>query len=313
MRFSKKIFLYMYKYLSDYRFRFEINQGLHINNHLDDKTFLKKCFRAYMGSAPDIDNPQTFNEKLQWLKLYNRQPEYSIMVDKYRVREYIAQMLGEEYLIPLLGVWNNPNEVDFNTLPNKFVLKCNHNSGRGMCICKDKSALDIEFVKRQLQEGLDEDYYALYREWPYKNVPRRIIAEKFMQNADGSDLQDYKIHCFNGTPRFILVCKDRFSDSGLTEDFFDVQWKHMFVARPNHPNSSTSIPAPQNLGVMLDFARKLACDIPFIRVDFYEISGKVYFGELTFFPASGLEKFEPDSWDKRFGDWLDLSAVEKTQ
>ena len=404
-----------------------------------------------MHQKLDLSNPVTFNEKLQWLKLYDRRPEYTMMVDKYLVRDYIANKLGEEYLIPLLGVWDDPDDIDFDSLPGRFVLKCNHNSGLGMCICKNKSMLNIKKVKADLRKGLKQDYYLTGREWPYKDVPRKIIAEQYMEDGtlhelrdykffcfggqvkcfkvdfdrfidhhanyfdrDGnllefgevvcppiydrkidlpktlprmiefaeqlsneipflradfydvngkiyfgeltffpasgmgefvpkewdlklgewihipqkngggcylllafnyiallhcnpeSGLKDYKFFCFNGEPRFTLVCSDRFSESGLKEDFYDLEWQHMPMKRPEHGNSRKEISRPKNYDLMLRFARLLSRNIPFVRCDFYEIKGKLYFGELTFFPASGLEGFVPDSWDKILGDWITL-------
>ena len=274
-------------------------------DQFSDASHIKNLFWLHFGRKLDLDDPQTFNEKLQWLKLYDRRPEYTMMVDKYQVREYIAEKLGEEYLIPLLGVWDDPDEIDFDALPNQFVLKCNHNSGLGMCICKDKSKLDIEKVKKDLRRGLKQDYYLTGREWPYKDVPRKIICEKFMTNG-GRELDDYKIHNFNGIPKVILVCRDRFQRSGLTEDFFDENWRHLNISRPNHPNAVQTPKKPPELTRMLAFAQLLSERIPFIRTDFYIIDGKVYFGELTFFPATGMEKFCPEEWDYTLGSWIEL-------
>lgn len=274
---------------------------------LSDKDYLKKIFPLYTGSILDLENPKTFNEKLQWLKLYDRKPEYTIMVDKYKVREYIAEQIGEEYLLPMLGVWEKPTEIRFDSLPTQFVLKCNHNSGLGMCICREKSKLDEKEVKRRLYKGIQENYYLKGREWPYKNVPRKIIAEKYMSDESG-ELIDYKVHNFNGKPKFILVCKDRFKDSGLTEDFYTVDWERMPVKRPGTPNSTIPMEKPKQLEEILELSRKLSKDIPFVRTDFYIINGKVFFSELTFYPASGFVKFEPEKWDTIFGEWLKLPS-----
>lgn len=272
---------------------------------LPDAWYLKRKYQAVMKSPLQLKKPRTFNEKLQWLKLYDRNPAYTMMADKYAVRAYIAEKLGEDYLIPLLGVWDDPENIDFDTLPDQFVLKCNHNSGLGMCICKDKSKLDIKKVKKELKKGLRQDYYLTGREWPYKNIKRCIIAEQYMQCESG-DLPDYKIHCFNGKPEFILICRDRFAESGLTEDFYTTQWERMPIKRPTIPNAKAPIPKPACLEQMLEMAKVLAKDIPFARIDFYEIKGKLYFGEITFFPASGMSRFEPEQWDETFGSWLKL-------
>lgn len=294
------------KYVTDCDYRFLVNAGLGKYHKMSDEEYLKKKYKAIVGKELNLKVPQTFNEKLQWLKLYDRNPEYTVMVDKYKVRAYIAEKLGGEYLIPLLGIWDSPDDIDFESLPEQFVLKCNHNSGLGMCICRDKSKLDIKKVKNGLKKGLEQDYYILHREWPYRNVARKIIAEQYMIDESGTELKDYKIHCFNGVPRFILVCSERFSEKGLHEDFYDLSWNIMNIHRPKHPNSSTGIQKPKQLKDMLDLAEHLAKDIPFVRIDFYVINDKIYFGEITFFPASGFESFEPEYIDRKLGDMIVL-------
>lgn len=309
MQFGKYIkAIKKYTFSKDYRFL--INSGYGKYDDMPDAEYLSRKFMAVFNQHLRIDSPQTFNEKLQWLKLYDRKPEYTVMVDKYKARDYIAEKIGERYLIPLIGVWDDPDEIDFDALPNRFVLKCNHNSGLGMCICKDKSVLNIKNVKKGLKRGLKQDYYLTGREWPYKNVPRKIIAEQFMK-SDESGLTDYKVHCFNGEPKLILVCKDRFSKTGLTEDFFSERWEHLDIRRPTHPNASNKTAEPEELSEMLTLARKLSENIPFLRVDFYIIEHKVYFSELTFYPASGFEKFVPEEWDAVLGSWLTLPAISK--
>lgn len=304
MRFGKAVHI-IKKYVSDIDYRFLIRAGYGKYNNMPDEEYISRKFLATMKSTLRLDAPQTFNEKLQWLKLYDRKPEYTIMVDKYKARDYIAEKIGAQYLIPMLGVWDDPDEIDFDALPERFVLKCNHNSGLGMCICKDRSRLDIPKVKKALRRGLEQDYYLTGREWPYKNVPRKIIAEQFMK-SDAGGLTDYKVHCFNGEPKVILVCKDRFTKTGLTEDFFTPDWEHLDLHRPTHPNASNKVPKPEELSEILYLAKKLSENIPFLRVDFYIIEHKVYFSELTFFPASGFERFIPEEWDDTFGEWIEL-------
>ncbi len=293
------------KYVTSSDYRFLLNASMGLTKDMPDEAFLIRKYKAAMGRDLSLSKPVTFNEKLQWLKLYDRRPEYTVMADKLAVRQYITEKLGEEHLIPLLGVWDDPDDIDFDLLPNQFVLKCNHNSGLGMCICKDKSTLDIEKVRSELRKGLREDYYQKTREWVYKDIPRKIICEKFMTNG-GQELEDYKIHNFNGEAKFVLVCRDRFSDTGLTEDFFTPQWEHLPVKRPKLANASVPIPRPEHLEQMLEFSKILSKDIPFVRTDFYVIEGKVYFGEITFFPASGMAAFHPARWDATFGSWLKL-------
>jgi hypothetical protein len=301
----KKLLKAAGKYISDSGYRFLIHEWIGCYDHLSDESYLKRKYRAFFRKELNLENPQTFNEKIQWLKLYDRKPEYTVMVDKYRVREYIAQKIGEEYLIPLLGVWEDPEDIDFDALPDQFVLKCNHNSGIGMWICKDKEQLDEELVRKELKIGLQENYYFRGREWSYKDIPRRILAEAFLSVKEG-DLADYKIHVFNGEPRFVLVCADRFAESGLTEDFYTPQWEHLDLRRPGIPNAKVPQEKPQLLEQMLLCAKKLSEDFPFVRADFYECNGKIYFGEMTFYPACGMGAFDPPEWDETFGSWLKL-------
>lgn len=295
----------LFKYITKSDYRFCINSGLGKYNDIFDEEYIKKKYIACFGKTISLENPQTFNEKLQYLKLYDRRPEYTVMVDKYLAREYISEKIGAEYLVPLIGVWDNPEKIDFDALPERFVLKCNHNSGLGMCICKDKKQLNIPKVKKELRKGLKQDYYFTGREWPYKDVPRKIIAEQFLQNDEGG-LTDYKVHCFNGEAKLILVCRDRFTDTGLTEDFFSEKWEHLNIRRPDHPNSKHQIPEPEELSQMIHLSEILSKEIPFLRVDFYIIDHKIYFSELTFFPSSGFAKFEPEEWDSTLGLWLTL-------
>ena len=294
------------RYCSDKSYRVIINTAFGLYNNLPDEEFLKKYYRAVFHRELNLNDPKTFNEKLQWLKLYNRKPEYTVMVDKYNVRKYVADTIGEQYLIPLLGVWDDPEDIDFDALPEQFVLKCNHNSGLGMCICKDKSKLDIPKVKRDLKKGLEQDYFLTRREWPYKDVPRRIIAEKYMSDGFTEELNDYKLMCFNSKVKSTFVCSNRFSKDGLNVTFYDTDWNRMPFERFTHPAIKTEIAKPKSYDEMVALAERLAQDIPFVHVDFYEINGRLYFGELTFFQASGFEKFNPESWDKTLGDLIKL-------
>lgn len=276
-------------------------------NWMSDEKYLKLIYWSRLGKKLDLKNPNTYNEKLQWLKLYDRKSEYTDMVDKYEVKEYVAEKIGGKYIIPTLGIWNNFDEINFDKLPDRFVLKCTHDSG-GLVICKDKKTFDMEGARKKINKSLKRNYYQSGREWPYKNVKPRIIAEKYMEPKDGSDIKDYKYFCFEGVPRMILVCDNRFSETGLTEDFYDVDWNHLPVERVHHKNSKNNIPKPQNNDLMLSLAAKLSKGMHFMRVDFYEIDGEVYFGEITFFPASGCEGFVPDEWDLKLGEWLSLNG-----
>ena len=286
----------------DYRFRFNFSKGMY--RSMPDDVFLRKYFRAIHGYDLNLENPKSFSEKLQWLKLYDRRPEYTDMVDKYTAKEYVAQKVGKQYIIPTLGVWSNPKQVDYDSLPNQFVLKCTHDS-HGIIICQDKTKLDIPKTEMILSKGLKTNYYRHFREWPYRDVKPRIIAEKYLSN-DGKGLTDYKIHCFSGEPKVILVCKDRFTPTGMTEDFFDCHWNHLDVSRPGKNNSNSIIEKPEQLDEMMHIARELSKGIPFIRVDLYIVGGNVFFGELTFYPASGFVQFEPTSFDYELGSYLIL-------
>lgn len=274
---------------------------------LSDKKFLELRFLSEMGSKLNLDNPQTFNEKLQWLKLYDRNPKYTQMVDKYEVREYIKDKIGEEYLIPLLGVYDKFEDIDFDKLPKQFVIKCNHDSG-GLIICKDKSKLNIEEARKKINKSLKRNYYYSGREWPYKNVKPKIIIEKYMEDKEAKELIDYKFMCFNGEPKFVFTCTERYN-SGLKVTFFDMKWKKMPFIR-HYPSSNKNIKKPVNYDRMFNFSKTLSKSIPFVRVDWYEINGKLYFGELTFYPGSGFEEFEPNEWDKKIGDTLILPKKE---
>ncbi len=270
---------------------------------LPDKLYIELMYYYHFHKFPDLKNPKTQNEKLPWLKLYNRKPEYSTMVDKVLVKDYIAEKIGEEYVIPTLGVWERAEDINFGSLPEQFVIKCNHDS-HGVIVCKDKSKLDVEDTRRRLGKRLANNGYSYGREWPYKNVERRILAEQFIKD-DSGELIDYKIHCFNGEPKFVLVCQDRFGKTGLKEDFYDLSWNVMDVKRPNVEHG-TPILKPMAFDKMLELSRTLSKDVPFLRVDYYYTQGKILFGELTLFPASGFQRFIPESYDKIFGDWIQL-------
>ena len=275
----------------------------------DDAQFIKMKWKLLMDYPLNLDNPQTFNEKLQWLKLHDRKPIYTTMVDKYEAKKYVADIIGEEYIIPTLAVYDRVEDIDFDALPNQFVLKCTHDSG-GLVICRDKSKIDKKSAIKKLRKHLGRTYFWQNREWPYKNVKPRIIAEQYMSNVGENSLTDFKIHNFNGTPEVILVCKDRFGGKGMTEDFYNSQWEHLDISRIAHPNASTAPKKPVELDEMLHLSKELSKDIPFVRTDFYTVGHKVYFGELTFYPASGTKPFSPEQWDKILGEWLVIDTLD---
>ena len=269
-----------------------------------DRLFIKCAYRIHFGKPLNLNNPITYNEKLQWLKLYDRQKRYTTLVDKYAVRNYIENKLGKDYLVPLYGVWDSFDEIDFSELPNQFVLKCTHDSG-GLVIVRDKALLNINSVREKLNHSLHTNYYLKGREWPYKNVKPRIICEQLLAN-DYESIKDYKVFCFNGTARFTLVCSNRFSDIGLCEDFYDNNWSHLDMKRPGVPNSYEDQRKPINFLKMIEIAELLSKGIPFLRVDFYEINDQLFIGELTLYPASGFEGFEPQELDTYYGSLLKI-------
>lgn len=267
---------------------------------IKDKNYLQVIFKRNMGYSLDLNNPRTFNEKLQWLKLYDRKKVYTTMVDKYDVKKYVSNIISSKYIIPTLGIYNKFSEIDFKKLPVRFVIKCTHDSGT-IIICKDKQNLNKTIAKIKFSLLLNRNFYYRFREWPYKNVKPKIIVEKYM----GDNLNDYKIFCFNGVPKYILVCSNR-NGGFKNTDFYDVNWNLMPFTREKHKNNPNGIPKPKNLKEMLDIAQKLAKDIPFVRVDLYDIKNKIYFGEMTFYPSAGFEGFSPKEWDKKLGDMIKL-------
>lgn len=276
---------------------------------IPDKLYLKWLFRFKMGKELNLDNPQTFSEKLQWLKLYNRKPEYTQMVDKYEAKKYVANIIGEEYIIPTLGVWDRFDDIDFDTLPNQFVLKTTHGGGNtGVVICKDKSTFDIASAEKKLNKSLRNSIYLKYREWPYKDVKKRIIAEEYIKVIENDDLPDYKFFCFNGKPEYCQLIAGR--DTGTTTiDWYDKEWNHQPFHEPkDYPFSNKVQNKPHCLNEMWNLAAKLSQSQPFLRVDFYEINNTIKFGELTFFPTSGIGGFSPEEWDYKLGELIQLST-----
>lgn len=272
-------------------------------NWMPDKPYLQIFYYAEFGKFIDFKNPKTFNEKLNWLKLYYRRPDLITLVDKYEVKKYIADKIGEQYVIPTLGVWDKFEDINFNELPNQFVLKCTHDSG-GLVVCKDKSKLNLKEVKAKIEKSLTNNYYLWTREWPYKGVKPRIIAEKYMEDQETGELRDYKFFCFNGEPKLMFVASER----GLKNtkfDFYDMQFHHMNIVQ-HYPNSEYSIEKPEHFEKMVMLAEKLSAGFPHVRVDFYEANGQVYFGEMTFYHFGAIVPFETEEWDKKIGDWLVL-------
>lgn len=269
---------------------------------MNDEAFLKLRYWCKLSKKLDLTNPRAYTEKLQWLKLHDQNPEYIKMVDKYEAKKYVAERIGEEHIIKTIGVWNCVEDINYDILPRQFVLKCTHDSG-GIVICKDKRTFDIAAANQKLKKGLETDYYSQNREWPYKGVPRRIIAEEYMVDESGTQLKDYKFFCFDGEPKAMFIGSDRGIDTRF--DFFDMEFNHLPIIN-GHPMADITPKKPAGFEEMKQFARVLSKGIPHVRVDFYDVNGKVYFGELTFFHWSGFTPFEPEEWDYKFGEWLTL-------
>jgi hypothetical protein len=286
-------------------------------NHIPDDIYLKFIHWCCFGKKLNLDNPQTFNEKLQWLKLYDRNPIYTQLVDKYEVRKYIANTIGGEYLVPLLGIWDNFDQIDFEKLPNQFVLKCTHDSG-GLVICRDKGKLDIYKARKKINKSLKRNFYLAGREWPYKDVKPRIIAEKYMEDESvailnsqseqlmPAGLTDYKFYCFDGRPEYLYVSKGLENHSTARVSFYDMNFIEGPFGRKDFASYDTKPPKPLNFEKMKQLAVKLSKGYTFLRVDLYEINGKIYFSELTFHPCSGLMPFNPEKYDYELGKMLSL-------
>ena len=255
-----------------------------------------------MGYKLDLKHPRTFNEKLQWLKLNDRKPEYTLMVDKYRVKEWVAKKIGEEYVIPTLAVWESVDDIDISELPSRFVLKCNHDSG-SVIVCHDKASFDLETAKKKLGAAMEQNFYWLFREWPYKNVKKCIFAEEYLEDKEDDALLDYKWFIFNGEPKVMYISRDR----GKTPrtNFYDMDFR-LLPIRMVDPNMEEDLSKPSCFDEMKDLSVKLSVNSPFVRTDFYVVNNHVYFGEFTFFHNGGFVSIDPSEWNKKMGDWLDL-------
>lgn len=272
---------------------------------IPDKWYINIKYFKFFNKFVDFQNPQTYSEKLQWLKLYNRDPFYNILVDKYRVKEYVSNKIGGQYVIPLLGHWEHFDEIDFDKLPEQFVLKTNHDCG-GVVVCKDKKHFNEDAAKKLLESHLKTNYFWKHREWPYKDVKPCIFAEKYMVDESGYELKDYKWFCFDGEPKALFIAQDRDNPNEDTKfDFYDMDFKHLPFTN-GHPSANIDRKRPAGFEEMKMLASNLSEGFPHVRVDFYNINGKIYFGEMTFFHWSGFVKFEPKEWDYTFGSWIHL-------
>ncbi len=292
------------RFFIDEDFRIRVKTKLGLYKRMSDQDYVRMLFKANLGYEPNLENPSSFNEKLQWLKLHDRRHEYTVMADKYLAKQYIADRIGAQYVIPLLGVWRSADEIDFDRLPKAFVLKCNHNSG-GVITCRDKSRLDLKQTRKILGKAVKEDYYVYGREWPYKDIPRRIIAEEYLEEAPGECLWDYKFFCFGGKPRVMYMCKEHDSPEARREAFFDMGGRFLELEM-DEPRPETPPELPPSFGEMERLAGILSEGVPFLRVDFFYVKGRVYVGELTFFHCGGFAPVKPREWDLRLGGWIEL-------
>lgn len=276
---------------------------------LSDRYAVEQQWKRCMDYPLDLEHPKTYNEKLQWLKLHDHNPSYTTLVDKCKVKKWVADKIGEEYVIPTLAVWQNVDDIDISSLPNRFVLKCNHDSG-SVIVCKDKATFDLNAAKEKFRKALKKNFYYHSREWPYKNVKPCVFAEAYMEDEIAHDLPDYKFFCFDGEAKFLFIASERMNKNTETRfDFFDRQFNHIDVTN-GHPNADKLPEKPVSYEQMLTHADRLSEGIPHVRVDFYEVNGKVYFGEMTFYHWGGLVPFNPRKWDYIFGDMIKLPNEE---
>lgn len=270
---------------------------------IPDRAYIQMYYFAHFKKFCNLKNPKTYNEKLNWLKLHDKNPIYTRIVDKFEAKEYVKDIIGDQYIIPTLGVWDNFDDIDFDELPQQFVLKCTHDS-EGLVIVKDKDKLDKEMAKNKIELALKQNFFYIGREWPYKNVKPRIIAEKYMEDHIDGELRDYKFFCFDGEPKAMFVASDRASDN-VKFDYFDLNFNHLDI-KQKYPHAEQPLRKPVTFEKMIELSKVLSKGFPHVRVDFYEVDGQLYFGELTFYHFSGFMPFEPNKWDKIFGDWIKL-------
>lgn len=276
---------------------------------MSDALYLKFLYWLFVGKRLNLINPQTYTEKLQWLKIYDHNPLYTTMVDKYAVKQFVAEKIGEEYVIPTFGVWDSLEEVEFDSLPNQFVLKTTFGGGGyDLVICKDKTKQEKDEIIDYMKGFMKQDQYRSWREWPYKNVPRRILAEKYLEEPGKSSLTDYKVLCFNGEAKLIELHNGRYTDNH-TQDFYDCKWNKMPITQGGEDISDDVAEKPKLLNKMIQLSNVLSKDIPHVRVDWYIINSQLYFGELTFYDASGFDPFVPDEYNYIIGDWIILPQM----
>ncbi len=286
---------------------YHLLSGTGLTNVVPDGVHLKLVYKAVIGRSLDLERPQGFNEKLQWLKLRDRNPLYTMLVDKHRVKGWVADKIGPQYVAETYAAWDRAEDIDVSGLPERFVLKTNHDCG-GVAVCRDKASFDLGAAKKKLAKHLKTNYFWGGREWPYKNVKPLVFAEQYLEPDITGDIPDYKLFRFSNGRILTLVCAERSLGAGMKKTFFDEGWSPVGVSEGGHP-TDPSTPRPEHFDEMKRLAGKIAGDFPFARVDFYESGGRLWFGEVTFYPNSGFEHFEPASFDELLGDWIDLSRA----
>lgn len=292
------------KYLKNPALVYALASSRGLTNWVPDKVHLKLLYRARIGARLDLEHPTGFNEKLQWLKLYDRNPLYTRLVDKCAVKEWVADRIGSQYVTETYACWSRVEDIDISCLPERFVLKTNHDCG-GIAICRDRASFDLDAAKKKLAKHMKRNYFWDGREWPYKNVKPCVFAEEYLEADASGDLPDYKLFHFSNGRIVTLLTTDRFTKAGLTETFFDEEWRPLELSEGGHPRRpDASIPG--RFTEMKRLSDRLADKFPFVRVDFYESEGRLLFGEMTFYPKSGFEEFNPEEWGERFGSWIEL-------
>ncbi|MBR3252635.1 glycosyl transferase [Candidatus Saccharibacteria bacterium] len=279
-----------------------------ITSMLSDKFYLSVVYYLKFKKRMNWKKPRTFNEKIQWLKLYDRRDVYTMMVDKYEAKKYVADIIGEKYIIPTIGIYNDFNEIDFDKLPKRFVIKCTHDSG-GVVICKDKTKLDKKKTREKIEGSLKRNFFYSYREWPYKNVKPRIIIEKYMEDKKNKSMRDYKFFCFGGKPEIMYLSEGLENHETAGMSFYDMDMRLIDCKRSDFRQIDYIPEKPKNFEKMKELSSVLSKGIPHLRVDWYEINGRLYFGELTFSTCSGMVPFEDEKWDKKLGDLIDLDLA----
>ena len=273
---------------------------------LSDRNYIRALYKHRFGKSINLDSPKTFNEKLNWLKLYGRNPRYTMMADKYEVKKIVADLIGEEYVVPCYGVWNTIDEIDFDKLPNQFVVKATHDSS-GALVCRDKSTFDVDAAKKHYHDIMKRNWFYQLREWVYKDIKPRMIVDKFLDDHSGHELRDYKFMCFNGEPK-VMYCTNKAKD--VYENFYDMDFNILDIDH-GFRRHIPEFTKPDNFELMKELAGKLSAGIPFVRVDFFDVDNHVYFGEFTFYDWAGMKPFRDDKWEEILGSWITLPTDNK--